>query len=185
MSSMEKKRQQIKYFTKKKKAGNGPMEKLNVEKLHISNMVFKSEANISINFDNPEGHWNHWERVKTVCSPDGPSDCLYRLIFFTDSFAFLVILNILFKLTCVSNRIKEVQITQMDGDQNQNLIIIVNVSRSRGKRMAPWTWNNHLSEKDPSQYLERCDLVGNRVINSFIFITSKISNHFYFSKNCI
>ena len=105
--------------------------------------------------------------------------------FFTDSFAFLVILNILFKLTCVSNRIKEVQITQMDGDQNQNLIIIVNVSRSRGKRMAPWTWNNHLSEKDPSQYLERCDLVGNRVINSFIFITSKISNHFYFSKNCI
>ena len=32
------------------------MEKLNVEKLHISNMVFKSEANININFDNPEGH---------------------------------------------------------------------------------------------------------------------------------
>lgn len=53
---MEKKRQQIKYFTKKKKAGNGTMEKLNVEKLHISNMVFKSEANININFDNPEGH---------------------------------------------------------------------------------------------------------------------------------
>lgn len=40
-----------------RKAGNGTMEKkLNVEKLHISNMVFKSEANININFDNPEGH---------------------------------------------------------------------------------------------------------------------------------
>lgn len=83
---------------------------------------------------------------------------IYLFIF--DSFTFLFILNILLQLACVSNRIKEVQITWMDGDQNQNLIITVNVSRSGGKRMAPWTWNNHLSEKDPSQYLERCDLLG-------------------------
>ena len=184
MSSMEKKRQQIKYFTKKKKQVMEPwrswMLRNYIYLTWSSNLKQTSVLILIIPRDTETTG-----KESKLCSPDGPSDCLYRLIFFTDSFAFLVILNILFKLTCVSNRIKEVQITQMDGDQNQNLIIIVNVSRSRGKRMAPWTWNNHLSEKDPSQYLERCDLVGNRVINSFIFITSKISNHFYFSKNCI
>lgn len=50
---MDKLRQQIKYFTNKR-AGDGTLEELNVGKLHISNMVFKSEAeSININFDNP------------------------------------------------------------------------------------------------------------------------------------
>lgn len=38
----------------------------------------------------------------------------------------------LFIFTCVSNRIKEVQISQMDGDQKLNLITIVNVSGLEG-----------------------------------------------------
>ena len=54
---MTKRMKTVKTISKtEKKAGNGTMEKLNVEKLHISNTVFKSEANININFDNPEGH---------------------------------------------------------------------------------------------------------------------------------
>lgn len=53
---MKKKLETNQILYQKKKAGNGTMKKLNVEKLHISNMVFKSEANININFDNPEGH---------------------------------------------------------------------------------------------------------------------------------
>lgn len=44
----------------------------------------------------------------------------------------------MFILTCVPHRIKEVQIEWMDGDQEQNLIIIVNVSSLEGRGRGEW-----------------------------------------------
>lgn len=87
------------------------MEKLNVEKLHISNTVFNlKQTSILILIIQRDTETTGKKDQNFVLSLNHPSDCLYRIFLF-DSFTFLFILNILFKLTCVSSRIKEVQIT--------------------------------------------------------------------------
>lgn len=48
--------------------------------------------------------------------------------------------------------------------------------------MASQIWNDHISESEHSKHLEGFVYVEYRLINSFIFIQSKISNYFYLRK---